>query len=174
MAMDDQNTPAPATRSKRRWGRRVLAAVLFTGLGGVLGFGAGMHKAAGMFWHGMEEARLHPERVAEHVDRAVDRVLSRVDATAEQKSNVSAIAKSAVTDLAGLGLSHRETSAKVLALLRADKIEPEAFEALRVEQTAKWDAASKRISQAFAEAAAFLTPEQRRELTERWARHASR
>jgi Spy/CpxP family protein refolding chaperone len=114
--------------------------------------------------------RHNPERVAEHVQWRVNRILSRAGANEEQKGKVSVIAKSAVTDLAALGIAPWETRSKVLALFRADKIEPEAFESLRAEQTAKWDAASKRLVQALVEAAQVLTPEQRRELTERWHR----
>ena len=71
-------------------------------------------------------------------------------------------------DLAKLGIDPRDTHEKFLTLLRADKIDPDALEALRVAQLAKWDAASKRIVQAVAEAAPVLTPAQRRELTDPW------
>jgi Spy/CpxP family protein refolding chaperone len=149
----------------------VLAAVLLIGVGGIAGFAAGTHKAAAMFWYGMREMNHNPGHVAEHVQWRVNRILSRVDASEEQKAKVNVIAKSAVTDLSALGIAPWETRSKFLALVRADKIEPESFEALRAEQTAKWDAASKRIVQALVEAAQVLTPEQRRQLTERMARH---
>jgi periplasmic protein CpxP/Spy len=171
MAIDNQPGPGTPLRPKRRWGRRVFAAAVLIVLGGAGGFAIGLHKASAMFWHGMQGARLNPERVAAHVERRVDRVLSRLDAGPEQKGKVSAIAKSAVTDLAALGLTPWETRAKFLTLLRADKIEPEAFEELRAGQTAKWDAATKRMVQAVVEAASILTPEQRRELTEPLLRH---
>jgi Spy/CpxP family protein refolding chaperone len=165
----ETQTPRP----QRRWGRLLLAAALIFGLGGVAGFGIGAHKASAFFWHAMGPGKLTPEETAAMVERKVNHVLSHVDATEEQKAKVSAIAKAAAADLAKLGFPPREGRAKFLALIRADKIEPEAIEALRVDQSAKWDAASKRIAQAVSEAAAVLTPEQRRELTERWARRLS-
>jgi Spy/CpxP family protein refolding chaperone len=171
MALDNQTAPEMPQRPRRRWGRRLLAAVLLVGLGGVAGFAAGLHKASAMFWYGMHEMKHDPARVAEHVQSRVNRILSRVDASPEQKGKVSVIAKSAMTDLAALGIAPWETRSKFLALFRADKIEPEAFESLRAEQTAKWDAASKRFVQALTEAAEVLTPEQRRELTERMVRY---
>jgi Spy/CpxP family protein refolding chaperone len=171
MAIDNQTAPETPQRPRRRWGRRLLAAVLLIGLGGVAGFTAGAHKASAMFWYGMHEMKRDPGRVADFVQWRVNRVLSRVDASPEQKGKVSVIAKSAVTDLSALGIAPWETRSKFLTLFRADRIEPEAFESLRAEQTAKWDAASKLIVQALVEAAQVLTPEQRRELTERMARH---
>jgi Spy/CpxP family protein refolding chaperone len=171
MSTDTQTAPETPQRPPRRWGRRLLAAVLLIGLGGAVGFAAGAHKASAMFWYGMHEMKHNPEHVAEFVQWRVNRVLSRVDASPEQKGKVSVVAKSAVTDLAALGIAPWETRSKFLALFRADKIEPEAFESLRAEQAAKWDSASKRLVQALVEAAQVLTPEQRRELTERMARH---
>jgi periplasmic protein CpxP/Spy len=171
MPTDTQTAPETPQRPRRRWGRRLLAAVLLIGLGGAVGFAAGAHKASAMFWHGIHAMRHNPERVAEHVQWRVNRILSRAGASEEQKGKVSVIVKSAVNDLAAQGIAPWETRSKFLALFRADKIEPEAFEALRAEQAAKWDAASKRLVQALAEAAQVLTPEQRRELTERMARH---
>jgi Spy/CpxP family protein refolding chaperone len=160
----ETQTPQP----QRRWGRLLLAAALLVGLGGVGGFALGAHKASSFFWHGMGPWRLNAEETAARVERGVNRVLSRVDATDEQKTKVTAIAKAAVADLTKLGITPGEGRLKFLRLFRADKIEPEAIEALRAEQSTKWDAATKRIAQAVAEAAQVLTPEQRRELTERW------
>jgi periplasmic protein CpxP/Spy len=168
MAMDNQNESGTPSRPRRRWGRRLLAAILLIGLGGVGGFAFGTHTAAAMFWHGMDRARLDPEATARRVEHRVNWVLSRAGADAEQKAKVSAIAKSAVMDISKLGLSPRETHEKFLALLRADTIDPQALEALRVEQAGKWDAVSKRIVQAVTEAAPILTAEQRRALTEPW------
>jgi periplasmic protein CpxP/Spy len=171
MATDTQTTPEIPQRPPRRWGRRLLTAVLLIGLGGVVGFAAGAHKASAMLWYGMHAMRHNPERLAEHVQWRVNRILSRAGASEEQKGKAGVIAKSAVTDLAALGIAPWETRSKFLSLFRADKIEPEAFESLRAEQAAKWEAASKRIVQALVETAQVLTPEQRRQLTERMARH---
>ena len=86
---------------------------------------------------------------------------------------MTAIAQAAVADLTKLGFTPGEGRSKFVQLFRADKIEPEAIEALRAEQSTKWDAATKRIAQAVAEAAQVLRPEQRRELTEPWLRRFS-
>jgi protein CpxP len=164
----ETQTPRP----QRRWGKLLLAAALIFGLGGATGFGIAAHKASAIFWHAMAPGKLSPEEAALMAERKVSYVLSRIDATEEQKAKVTAIARAAAADLAKLGLPG-EGRSKFLTLLRSDKVEPDALEALRVEQSAKWDAASKRIAQAVAEAAQVLTPEQRRELTEKWHRRVS-
>jgi len=168
MTMETQ-TPQP----QRRWGRLLLAAALLVGLGGVGGFALGAHKASSFFWHAMAPGKLTPEETASMVERKVNHVLSNVDATDEQKAKVTMIAKAAVADLTKLGFTPGEGRSKFVQLFRADKIEPEAIEALRAEQSTKWDAATKRIAQAVAEAAQVLRPEQRRELTEPWLRRFS-
>ena len=104
----------------------------------------------------------------------MERVLSRVDATAEQRGKVSGITKAAISDLTAQGIMPWEARRKFVELLRADTIDPAAFETLRAEQISKADAASKRVVQAVTEAAAVLTVEQRRELTERWQKRMSR
>jgi Spy/CpxP family protein refolding chaperone len=172
MSTESTTLPEQPRLPRPRWGRRIVIGVLLFALGGVTGFAAGLHKAPAIFWHGMYHLKSDPQDFASHVERRIDHVLSRIDANADQKAKVEAIAKSAVLDLAKLGIDPREAHEKFLTILRADTIDPEALEAARAAQIAKWDAASKRIVQALSEAAPVLTPEQRRQLTERWlARH---
>jgi periplasmic protein CpxP/Spy len=167
--------PAPQPiRKPRRW-RSALAGVLLLGVGAVGGHAAGsMH---GPWWilsaaaHG---GHFDPARMAKHIDHRVDRALNRVDASQEQRDKVSGIFKSALGDVTALGVKPWEAREKFIGLLRADSIDPAAFEALRAEQIGAADAASKRVVQAMTEAAQVLTPEQRRELTDRWERHGGR
>jgi periplasmic protein CpxP/Spy len=163
---------ASLPRRRRPAMRAALIGAVLLGVGAVSGFAAGT--VNGMpFWMmraGMEHG-LNPERVAKHIDRRVDRVLGRVDASQAQRDKVSGILKGAFTDLTALGIKPAEIHAKAFALLRADTIDPAAFEALRVEQIGMADTASKRIVQAMSEAAQALTPEQRRELADRWESH---
>lgn len=164
----------PASTRKRRWGGRLLIGALLVGLGMVPGVIIGAHKATAWVGHMAYTMKHDPERVAEHIDRRVQKVLSRVDATEEQKQKVSVAAKSAISDLAALGIRPGEARGKLIELMRADAIDPAAFEALRAEQVAKMETASKRLVTALTEAASALTPEQRRELTERWQKRHSR
>ena len=169
----DNQIPPEAPRQKRRWGRAILAAAVLLGVGGAGGFALGAHKASSFFWHAMGPGKFTPEERAAMVEHKVNRVLSKVDATSEQKEKVTAIAKATVADLSKLGFTPAEGRLKFLQLFRADKIDAQAIEALRADQSANWDAATKRIAQGVAEAAAVLTPEQRRELTEPWLKRLS-
>lgn len=160
---------------RRPWGRRVAIGALLIGLGTVSGFAiSNVHGEPGRFWHGMHHRPFDASRMAERIEFRVDRVLTRINATQEQKDNVGTIIKSAVTDVTGLGVHPWETRQKLMTLLGAEKIDPAAIEALRAEQVGKIDAASKRMVQAMTEAAAVLTPEQRHELAQRWQDRFSR
>jgi protein CpxP len=166
MTDTNENGQLPAAapqRSRRRLWRGAVLGVALLGLGAASGFAAG--SVHGMPWWLMKAGAHHglnPERVAKHMDRRVDRVLDRVDATQEQRDKVSGILKGALADVTGLGIRPFETREKFIALMRADTIDPAAFEALRAEQIGAADAASKRVVQAVTEAAQVLTPAQRR------------
>jgi protein CpxP len=167
-----EDRPEPAGRKGRRWRGAIIGAALFA-VGTASGFAAATaHGAPWWMLGGMHHHRLDPERVAAHADRRVDKVLSRVDATQDQKDKVKGITKAAITDLSALGVMPWDARGKFVELLRADTIDPAAFETLRAEQISKADAASKRLVQAVTEAATVLTPDQRRQLTDRWEKHA--
>jgi periplasmic protein CpxP/Spy len=170
MTIENQTPESSPARRRPGRGRRILIGALLFALGGAGGFALGAHAPAAVFRHGMHLMKTDPQALAARVEHRIDRALSRIDANAEQKAKIEAAAKSAVLDLAKLGIDPRETHEKFIDLLRADKIDPEALETLRAAQAGKWDAASKRIVQAIEEAAPVLTAEQRRHLTERWLR----
>ena len=154
-------------RKPRRW-RGALAGVLLLSAGAVGGYAAGAMQGPWFILSAAAHGNFDPARFGRHIDRRVDRVLDRVNATQEQRDKVSGIFKNAATDVAALGFKPGETRDKFMALLRADTFDPAAFEALRAEQISKADTASKRFVQAFADAAQVLTPEQRRQLADRW------
>jgi Spy/CpxP family protein refolding chaperone len=171
---EQSETPEQSGGNRRRWRLGILAVALFA-VGTAAGFAAST--AHGMPWWIMGAGGHHKfsaERIAAHADRRVDRMLSRVDATDDQRGKVKAITQAAISDLTAQGVMPWEARAKFIALVRADTIDPAAFEALRAEQIGKADTASKRVVQALTEAAAVLTVEQRRELTERWQERIAR
>ena len=108
--------------------------------------------------------------VNERIERMVKHLAVEVDATPEQQQKLSAIAKGAANDLAPLRGQAMETRKQAMELLSAPNIDRAAIEKLRVSKLQRADAASKRITQAFADAAEVLTPEQRKKLAE----HAGR
>ncbi len=167
--MENNQTPTQPAR-RRAWGRRIAFGALLVGLGLVAGQAINnVYGEPGMFGHGWHHhGPFDPRRMAERIDHRVDRVLTRINATQEQKDKVASIFRSATNDVTGLGVHPWEMRQKLIQLLSADKIDTAAVEALRAEQVSKFDSASKRMVQAMTEAAEVLTPEQRHDLAQRF------
>jgi Spy/CpxP family protein refolding chaperone len=110
---------------------------------------------------------MSPEQAEARIDRMAARLVRSVDGTPEQRQKVSEIAKAAAKDLQALRKQGRDLRRQGMDLLKAPTIDRAAIEALRGEQMAVADAISKRMSNAFADTAEVLTPEQRAKLGER-------
>ncbi len=160
------SAPQPrASNAPRR--RRPWLFVLFIGIAAVFGFAAGnVHSLPWQHW-GWHH-RFDTEEINFFVQHRVNRALSEVDATPEQREKADAIAKKAVEDLMAMRNDQESTRGKVLAVLTADTIDRSALEALRAEKLSMADAASKRVVQVVADIADVLKPEQRRKLAEHW------
>jgi len=159
-----QSQPAAAPRRRRRW----LFALLI-GVAGLFGFAAGrVHSSP--WWHWGGHHFLDAEDIGFIVQHRVDRMLKSVDATSEQRDKIDAIVKAAVNNLMAMRKERSERREKILAIMKADTVDRPALEALRAQQLAVAEAASKRIVQAVGDAAEVLKPEQRRQLAERWER----
>jgi protein CpxP len=173
------NSPiGPEERPQTRRSRRLLLAlivVLAAGLTGAFvsqavgqghGFGLGPWDGG---WHhgGFMGGPDDSVSVQDHVDRAVRHLAIVIDATTEQQDELRAIVTAAVKDLQPLHdqarAAHQEAHDLLLNQLTIDRA---ALEKVRSEQIALWDTASKRITQAIADAAEVLTPEQRQKLGE--------
>lgn len=131
-------------------------------------------------WGGMRHhgGNMTPEQMNARIDRMVERVLSSVDATQDQKQKIGAIAKLAAGELRPLRERHQQARRQAAELLSAATIDRAALERVRAEELQSADAVSKRMTQAIADAAEVLNPEQRVKLRERmqkrWGRgHAA-
>ncbi len=103
-AREEGPAPEQTGRGTRRWRGAIIGAALFA-VGTASGFAVAT--AHGMPWWMLGAGahhRMDPERIAARVDRRVERVLSRVDATAEQRGKVSGITKAAISDLTAQGI----------------------------------------------------------------------
>lgn len=160
--MTEDNTPRRAPRGKRRF----LSGLLTGGLAGaLLATGAGVFAHAqegggGPRCHGMHERG--PEAMRGRAEFMADRMLSKVDATAEQKTRVKGILSAALDDVAKLHAAHRANRDAAVAALSAETIDRDRLETLRAAEMVIAGNASERITRALADAAEVLTPAQRK------------
>jgi Spy/CpxP family protein refolding chaperone len=115
-----------------------------------------------------EQARHHRMDPAKRFDRMINRLVP--DATPEQKTKLQAIAKSAFEDLRPLREKSRAAHAESMKLLAQPTIDRAALERVRQTQQQLADQRSRRMTQAFADAAEVLTPAQRAVATEKLAK----
>jgi Spy/CpxP family protein refolding chaperone len=107
--------------------------------------------------------------MAAHVDKMIEQFAA--DASPDQKSRLSAIARAALTDLAPVHAQLREAHARAHALLMAPVVDRAALEQVRAEQMQRMDLVSRRILAAVEDAADVLTPEQRARFAEHLHSH---
>jgi periplasmic protein CpxP/Spy len=159
-------SPATAPAPQRRRGWLFVSTIA---LAAALSGAAASHAVSQGYWNGpgFMGRPFDPARVEDGADRAVRHLAVEVDATPEQQEKLRGIVKGAIKDLLPMrekALSARERGR---VLLTQPTIDRPAIEALRAEQLALGDAASKRFTQALADAAEVLSPEQRRKIDER-------
>jgi Spy/CpxP family protein refolding chaperone len=167
-------TPEPAgcgPRHRHSRGARFGRIVVVLAVAAAAGFAGGY--AGKTFAHGphlFRGAALDPARMDERVDRMVRHLAVEVDASPEQRDKLSGIAKAAARDLLPLREKMRAARTQAVELMAAPQVDRAALEKLRAEQLTLADGTTRRITQALADAADVLTPEQRGKLAE----HAKR
>lgn len=165
---DEQQPP----RGKR-FGFVAVFLVLFLG---VIGGGLAVAGVAAYHMHGMGgwggHHRMHgmmdDGRAQEHIQRMVGMLAWKVDATAEQKQKLTAIAQGVAKEIEPFHQKFRDAHKRAHDLLLQPTTDRAALEALRAEQIATADEVSKKMVQALADAADVLTPEQRAKLARDW------
>ena len=115
-------------------------------------------------------AHLDPAKLDEHLDRMLKHLYVEVDATDAQKQRLGPIVKAATRDLLPMRDQMRDTRRQAVTLLSQPSIDRTALESLRASQLQLAEQASKRFTQALADVADVLTPEQRKQLAERVGR----
>jgi periplasmic protein CpxP/Spy len=144
------DTPDAPQSSRRRW---------FAGLAALGGIGLLGTQLPAHGWgrHGP----LDPEERARRLDYRIGRMIREVGGTPQQKERLVAIASAAMADLKPMRDQARQARLRGLELLAAPVIDRSALEQQRALQIQSADARSRRMTQAMAEAAEVLTPEQR-------------
>lgn len=141
-----------------------LVVALIAGLAGGYVGKSFAHGGPGHWRSGMPA---DPAQMDQRIERMIERFAAKVDASAEQKQKLAAIAKGAAKDLAPLREQARSARKQAIELLAAASVDRAAIERLRAEQMQLAEAGSKRLTQALADTAEVLTPEQRKQLAER-------
>lgn len=154
MTANEENANAKPEDARRRW---------FAGLAALGGLGLLAAQAQAQGWG---RHHLDPEERARRLDWRIGRMIKEVGGTADQKTRLVAIATAAMADLRPLREQMRQARRAGLDLLAAPVIDRRALEQARVSQMQLADARSRRLVQAFADAADVLTPEQRVKVAE--------
>jgi Spy/CpxP family protein refolding chaperone len=93
-----------------------------------------------------------------------ERMLDRIKATPEQRTQIRSIMDAARKDLQAQREAGRALREQSMQLFTQPNVDANAAEALRQKQLAQHDQASKRMMQAMLEASRVLTPEQRAQI----------
>jgi len=167
-----QSPTPPADSSRRRFFRRAAIATVVAGLATAVGFKALAfgHGFGGWQRHAFMGEHLDPARMDEQLDRMLKHLYVEVDATDAQKQQLAPIVKAAVRDLMPVRERMRDARMQAVALLSQPRVDRAALEGLRANQLQMAEQASKRLTQALADVADALTPEQRARLAERVTR----
>jgi hypothetical protein len=137
---------------------------------GVLLTGAVAAAAACGRGHHFGHGELSEEQMREKIERGAGRVLSHVDATDQQVSQVNQVLSALVPDLVSLRQERKALTQELQIALRKQEVNPAELEALRLKGLALADKASARGVQALADVAAKLEPAQRAKLISEWTR----
>jgi periplasmic protein CpxP/Spy len=105
--------------------------------------------------------------------RGLERMLDSVNASAEQRTQIKAIAERTMADLKAQRDAAKGTREQFMTLFTQPTVDANAAEALRAQKMQQADQASRRMTQAMLDVSRVLTPEQRKQLAERMAQRRS-
>ena len=168
--MNEPPSSAPRPRSPQTRRTLIIAGSVLGVLTLLVGVKAYVY-AAGGGWHHGGHGQMSAEQIADRIEHGVKYVLSEVDATADQKSKVTAILQAAATDVHTLHDQHLAAHTQIHEIMSAPTIDRARLENVRADQLLLADQASRRIVTALADAADVLTPEQRTKLIEEMQEH---
>ena len=182
---DDTRSTGAQQTAQPRSRRRFLTGVVTGGfLGSLLVGGLNLysHAQPGPGWwfragHGpgssWRQGAYDPDMVRARIEFATDWILSRIDASDEQRQQVKAIVQAIVQDRAPMREQHHQNMHTMLQALTQPTIDRAALGDIRDAELQLGEEVSKRLVTTLANIAEVLTPEQRTRLAEfmsRWHR----
>ena len=105
--------------------------------------------------------------------RGLERMLDGVNASAEQRTQIKAIAERTMADMKAQRETGKGTREQMMKLFAQPTVDANAVEALRAQKMQQHDQSSRRMTQAMLEVSRVLTPEQRKQLADRAAQRSS-
>lgn len=153
-----------------RKARLGIGAAVLVGAGvlaGALGTVAVTASAYGGWGGGHHGRHGGAENAVERAEHVAARLSRKVDATAEQKDELTEIMRAMAVDIEPIANKHRADRKAMVAALLGTEVDREALQQLRDEQLELARDASNRLVSGLADAAEVLTAEQRTELRER-------
>jgi periplasmic protein CpxP/Spy len=105
--------------------------------------------------------------------RGLDRMLDSVNASADQRTQIKAIAERTMTDMKAQRDAGKGTREQMMKLFAQPTVDANAAEALRAQMIQQHDQGSRRMMQAMLEVSRVLTPEQRKQLADRAAQRGA-
>jgi periplasmic protein CpxP/Spy len=166
------NTPPPVpSRWRNRGTLKIAGIVVISAIAGAAASRAGHHWHGHGMGHGFMSGPIDPASVDRGVDWMTGKLARDVNASDAQREKLSVIAKAAAKDLLPMRTTMQEARKQARELLAQPAVDRAAVEKLRADQIANLDTMSKRLSAAMTDAAEVLTPEQRKQLAERFPPH---
>lgn len=105
--------------------------------------------------------------------RGLERMLDGVNATAEQRTQIKAIAERTMADMKTQREAGKGAREQMIKLFAQPTVDANAVEALRAQMLQQHDQRSRRMTQAMIEVSRVLTPEQRKQLADRAAQRGA-
>lgn len=159
----------PHSKYRRRFWKR---AALFAAVGSVFAV-VGAKVMAHGHGHGFGPGG-DPEMMRKMGETGLRHMLSRAGASDVQQAKVVAIMDAAFRDLQPMREQHLAARKALAELMARPTVDRAGLEAIRAEQIRLAETASRRMTQAMADSAEVLTPEQRAKLAERMKQFGGR